>query len=105
MLEQHERIDEDVAAERARALGAPVRLRILRACLEESYTNKDLAEMMGLNPGSMLHHVRTLVDAGFLAPEEPRRGLRNAVEIPYRATELVWSWGGMTVGEFLTREN
>jgi hypothetical protein len=38
----------------------------------------------------VLHHVRTLVDAGFLAPEEERRGARGAREVPYRATGKSW---------------
>ncbi len=44
----------------------------------------------GVNPGSMLHHVRALVETGFLRAEEPRRGKRGAREVPYRATGLSW---------------
>lgn len=75
---------------RARALASPLRLRILRLCLHEARTNKELALELGVNPGSLLHHVRALVASGFLVAEEPRRGKRGAREVPYRATGLSW---------------
>ena len=74
-----------------RALASPLRLRILRFCLYESRTNREIAQEFGLNPGTSLHHVRTLVENGFLAPDEPRTGRRGAREIPYRATGRSWS--------------
>ncbi len=74
----------------ARALGSPLRMRILRFCLHESRTNREIAAEFGLNPGTSLHHVRTLLDTGMLAAEEPRSGRRGAREIPYRATGLSW---------------
>lgn len=83
-----EQIDEEAAAAQARALSSPMRWRILRACLDHALTNKELADQLGVNPGSMLHHVRTLVSTGFLVAEESRRGARNAIEIPYRTVEL-----------------
>lgn len=83
-------VDEGTAAARARALSSPVRWRILRLCLHEARTNKELADLLGVNPGSMLHHVRTLVSTGYLEAHEARRGARNAVEIPYLATEQTW---------------
>ncbi|QCR19827.1 ArsR/SmtB family transcription factor [Agrococcus sp. SGAir0287] len=76
---------------RAKALGSPIRWRILRLCLHEPRTNRELAALLDRNPATMLHHVRTLVDAGYLAPQEPRRGTRGAREIPYLATRLTWS--------------
>lgn len=75
---------------RARALGSALRMRILRFCLHEPRTNREIAEEFELNPGSALHHVRTLVDAGLLAAGEPRRGTRGAREVPYRATGVSW---------------
>lgn len=81
--------DEAVRA-RARALSSPLRLRILRLCLHEAQTNRELAEALGMNPGTTLHHVRSLVDTGLLRAEEPRRGRRGAREVPYRATGLSW---------------
>ncbi|HYY10457.1 MAG TPA: helix-turn-helix domain-containing protein [Kineosporiaceae bacterium] len=73
-----------------RALASGVRLRILRICLDESRTNLEIAERLGRNPATTLHHVRTLVDAGFLVAEPARRGTRGSREIPYRATGLSW---------------
>lgn len=81
--------DEQVQA-RARALSSPLRLRILRLCLHESRTNKEIADILELNPATSLHHVRTLVSNGFLAAEEPRRGNRGAKEVPYRSTRQSW---------------
>ena len=46
----------------ARALASGLRLRILRLTLDEALTNKEIAERVGRNPASVLHHVRTLVD-------------------------------------------
>lgn len=85
--------DKDSDAEalaRGRALASPLRLRILRLCLHEPRTNRELAELLGVNPGSMLHHVRALADTGFLRAEPERRGKRGAREVPYRATMLSW---------------
>ncbi len=75
----------------ARALSSPLRLRVLRLCAFEPRTNKELAELLGVNPGTMLHHVRTLVSTGLLAAEEERSGAQGAREIPYRATGLSWN--------------
>ncbi len=74
-----------------RALASGLRLRILRLCLDEPRTNREIAERLGRNPATTLHHVRTLVDTGFLAAEPVRRGTRGAREIPYRATGLSWA--------------
>lgn len=74
----------------ARALASAVRLRILRLCLDEALTNKELAARLGRNPATVLHHVRTLVDTGFLVAESTRRGARGAREVPYRATGKSW---------------
>ncbi len=75
---------------RLRAIGSPLRLRVLRLCAFESRTNKELAELLGVNPGTMLHHVRTLVQTGFLAAEPARTGAQGAREVPYLATGLSW---------------
>ena len=74
----------------ARALASAVRLRILRLCLDAPLTNKELAARLDRNPATVLHHVRTLVDTGFLAAEPARRGTRGAREVPYRATGKSW---------------
>lgn len=78
------------AEARLRALSSPLRLRVLRLCAFESRTNKELAELLGVNPGTMLHHVRTLVQTGFLAAEQERAGAQGAREVPYRATGASW---------------
>jgi DNA-binding transcriptional ArsR family regulator len=75
----------------ARALANPLRLRILRLCLDRAMTNEELARRLGRDAGSVLHHVRMLVDTGFLAPEGERRGARGAIERPYRATGKSWT--------------
>ena len=70
----------------ARALAHPLRLRILRLCLDEALTNKQLAAALGERPATVLHHVRTLLATGFLVEEPWRRGPRGSTEKPYRAT-------------------
>jgi DNA-binding transcriptional ArsR family regulator len=85
--------DETTEAESiaiARALSSPLRLRALRLCAFDARTNKELAELLDVNPGTMLHHVRTLVDTGLLAADPERAGARGAREVPYRATGLSW---------------
>jgi len=74
----------------ARALASAVRLRILRLCFSEALTNKEIAARLGRNPATVLHHVRTLVDTGFLVAQPPRRGTRGSREVPYRATGKSW---------------
>jgi predicted ArsR family transcriptional regulator len=91
-----EKPDEDASDDDAvvqagyRALSSPLRLRILRLCAFDARTNKELAALLGVNPGTMLHHVRTLVSTGFLAAEPERAGAQGAREVPYRATGLSW---------------
>ena len=82
--------DAEVLA-RSRALSNPLRLRILRLCAYDARTNKELAELLNTNPGTMLHHVRTLVRTGFLAPQDERAGTQGAREVPYLATGLSWN--------------
>jgi DNA-binding transcriptional ArsR family regulator len=77
--------------EEAKALAHPLRLRILRLALDQSLTNKQLAERLGRDPGTVLHHVRQLVRTGFLVPDEVRQGSKGALEKPYRATGKSWS--------------
>ena len=82
-------IETDALA-RGRAISSPLRLRVLRLCRFDSRTNKELAELLDVNPGTMLHHVRTLVKTGFLAADGERAGAQGAREVPYRATGLSW---------------
>jgi predicted ArsR family transcriptional regulator len=76
--------------EEARALASSIRLRILRVCLDEPMTNKEIAARLGANPATVLHHVRKLVATGFLEPQQERRGTRGAREVPYRSTGKSW---------------
>jgi DNA-binding transcriptional ArsR family regulator len=78
-------------AAEAKALAHPLRMRILRLCVDRSLTNKELAEWLGKDPGTVLHHVRTLVVNGFLVPDEVRQGAKGALEKPYRATGKSWT--------------
>jgi DNA-binding transcriptional ArsR family regulator len=73
-----------------RALAHPLRLRILRVTLHRPLTNKQIAQRLERDPGTVLHHVRALVAAGFLAPQDVRAGRRGALERPYRATGKSW---------------
>jgi predicted ArsR family transcriptional regulator len=82
--------------EEARTLASPLRLRILRLCLDVSLTNKEIAERLGRDPASVLYHVRRLVRTGFLVAEQERRGARGAREVPYRSTGKSWT---LSVGE------
>ncbi|TVT17131.1 winged helix-turn-helix domain-containing protein [Amycolatopsis acidiphila] len=74
----------------ANALASGIRLRIIRLTYADALTNKELAERLGRDPATVLHHVRKLVDTGFLAPQPARRGNRGAKEIPYLSTGLSW---------------
>lgn len=84
------RSDDPEGTARMRALSSPLRLRVLRLCAFESRTNKELAQLLHVNPGTMLHHVRTLVSTGYLRAEPERAGAQGAREVPYRATGLSW---------------
>lgn len=74
-----------------KALAHPLRMRILRLCLHESITNKQIAERLDLDPATSLYHVRQLAQNRFLEAEPARTGKRGALEKPYRATGKSWS--------------
>ncbi len=74
----------------AKAMASSLRLQILRLTLHEPCTNKEIAGALQRNPASVLHHVRTLVDTGFLIAQEPRRGERGSREVPYLASGKSW---------------
>ncbi|NTW39166.1 MAG: winged helix-turn-helix transcriptional regulator, partial [Cellulomonadaceae bacterium] len=65
-------------------------MRILRLCLDEPLTNKQIAVRLGRDPASTYHHVRTLAERGFLAAQPERRGPRGSREVPYLATRKSW---------------
>jgi predicted ArsR family transcriptional regulator len=73
-----------------KAMAHPLRMRILRLCRHDALTNKQIADRLGRDPATTLHHVRTLCKTGFLAAEPARTGTRGALEKPYRATDKSW---------------
>ena len=74
-----------------KAMAHPLRLRILRLCLHEPRTNKEIADRLGKDPATTLHHIRLLVRTGFLEAQEVRTGARGALEKPYLATRKSWT--------------
>src|SRR6478672_9217616 len=78
------------SAREIKALAHPLRLRILRLCGLHELTNKQLADRLGQDPGTMLYHVRQLLSTGFLEPAEVRTGETGALEKPYRSTGRTW---------------
>src|SRR3954454_16736421 len=74
----------------AKALGHPLRVRMLRLCGQHELTNKQLADRLDVDPGTAHYHVRQLVDAGFLEPAGVRTGESGALEKPYRSTGRSW---------------
>jgi predicted ArsR family transcriptional regulator len=81
--------------EEARALASALRMRILRVCLHEPHSNKEIAQILGRDPATTLHHVRRLVDTDFLVAQPVRRGTRGSREIPYLATGKSWRLKGI----------
>lgn len=77
--------------EEAAALASAIRLRILRLTYHDPLTNKEIAQRLGRDPATTLHHVRRLVDTGFLDAMPVRRGSRGSREKPYRSTGLSWT--------------
>jgi len=83
----------EATPEEFKAMANPLRLRILRVCLHETHTNKEIADALGIDPATCLHHVRLLVRTGFLEADLPRPGPRGSTEKPYRATGKSWYLG------------
>jgi DNA-binding transcriptional ArsR family regulator len=97
--DQYPRERTPATVKELRALGHPLRLRILRLCGQRELTNKQLADRLGKDPGTVLYHVRQLVDAELIEPVPVRAGDSGALEKPYRSTGRSWwlagSLGGM----------
>ncbi|MGH3952350.1 MAG: ArsR/SmtB family transcription factor [Pseudonocardiaceae bacterium] len=74
----------------AKALAHPLRLRILRLCGQRELTNKQLADRLDRDPGTVLYHVRQLADSGLLEQAPVRTGDSGALEKPYRSTGRSW---------------
>jgi DNA-binding transcriptional ArsR family regulator len=94
---------EPTAAE-AKALGHPLRLRILFACRDRARTNKELAEALDTTPGTIHYHLKPLLAQGFLRAEEPRPGPRGSTEQPYRSTGKSWQLSGTPEGSRTLRQ-
>lgn len=73
-----------------KAVASATRLRILRLCNDQDWTNKELADRLDLDPSTVHRHVRLLVDTGLLASTGVRQGASGAYEKPYRSTGLSW---------------
>jgi hypothetical protein len=86
--------DVEATIEELKALGHPVRWRILRLCLNRALTNKELSVELGLAPATTLRHVRALVKTNFLVAEPVCTGEHGALQRPYRATARTW---GMSI--------
>lgn len=69
--------------EQLKALGHPLRLRVLELLGEndEELTNRELAQRLEIDPGHLHFHVRTLLKAGLIRRSEGGHGR----EKPYRA--------------------
>jgi DNA-binding transcriptional ArsR family regulator len=66
-----------------KALGHPLRLRVLEALgeSEEALSNRELAQRLGVDPGHLHFHVRMLLRAGLIQQVPSEKGR----EKPYRA--------------------
>src|SRR5688572_24396906 len=91
MTKRRRPAQKEATPEEFRAMAHPLRLRIIRLCLHEARTNKELAEHLGKDPATTLYHVRLLVRTGFLRAEPVRTGDRGALEKPYRSTGKSWT--------------
>ncbi|HYZ18524.1 MAG TPA: helix-turn-helix domain-containing protein [Gaiellaceae bacterium] len=70
--------------EQLKALGHPLRLRVLEMLggeEEEALTNRELAQRLGVDPGHLHFHVRMLLRAGLIERADGGKGR----EKPYRA--------------------
>src|SRR6267378_2897731 len=71
-------------AEQLKALGHPLRLRVLEMLGgegEKPLTNRELAQRLGVDPGHLHFHVRMLLRAGIIERAQGGKGR----EKPYRA--------------------
>jgi DNA-binding transcriptional ArsR family regulator len=79
--------EEDVAAvvtpQQFKALGHPMRHRLLFALGQGEATISQLAATLGSNKGNIAHHLKVLTDAGLAAPAGTRQ-VRGGTERYYR---------------------
>ena len=79
-------------AEQLKALGHPLRLRVLELLGGEDaepLTNRELAKKLNVDPGHLHFHVRMLLRAGLIERAEGGKGR----EKPYRAVAARSEWG------------
>jgi DNA-binding transcriptional ArsR family regulator len=85
--------------EQLKALGHPLRLRVLELLGEndEELTNRELAQRLDVDPGHLHFHVRTLLKAGLIqrvdgghGREKPYRAVANTIRV---APELLAAAG------------
>lgn len=89
-MTEYPRPRRQATPQEAKALAHPLRARILRLCGRQELTNKQLADRLGISPGSVFYHVRLLLESGLLLPGEVRTGESGALEKPYRSTGASW---------------
>jgi DNA-binding transcriptional ArsR family regulator len=88
-------------AEQLKALGHPLRLRVLEMLggeEEEPLTNRELAKRLGVDPGHLHFHVKMLVRAGLIERAEGGKGR----EKPYRAVATTVRVAPQLLGSRLT---
>jgi DNA-binding transcriptional ArsR family regulator len=88
-------------AEQLKALGHPLRLRVLEMLGNEgseSLTNRELAQKLGVDPGHLHFHVKMLLRAGLIERTEGGKGR----EKPYRAVATTVRVGPELLGSRLT---
>jgi DNA-binding transcriptional ArsR family regulator len=88
-------------AEQLKALGHPLRLRVLEMLGgegEEPLTNRELANRLSVDPGHLHFHVKMLVRAGLIERTEGGKGR----EKPYRAVATTVRVAPQLLGSRLT---
>jgi DNA-binding transcriptional ArsR family regulator len=87
-------------AEQLKALGHPLRLRVLEMLGDEGepLTNRELAQKLGVDPGHLHFHVKMLLRAGLIEPADGGKGR----EKPYRAVASTVRVGPELLGSRLT---
>ena len=88
-------------AEQLKALGHPLRLRVLEMLGDEggqSLTNRELAQKLDVDPGHLHFHVKMLLRAGLIERAEGGKGR----EKPYRSVASTVRVGPELLGSRLT---
>lgn len=78
-------------AQQLKALGDPLRLRVLNVIRHQPATAKQLADQLHASPGAMGHHLRVLHEAG-LAQVVARRLQRGIVASYYTRTARIFDY-------------